>query len=81
MGAASDFVDENLRRLVINGIYWATDLEVPEKVDVSFQNTYQPSFYSKGIFQKKKRPEDFLSVAVGHDPIDYYIDRQNGAHK
>jgi len=81
MGAASDFLDEDLRRLVINGIYWATDLEVPEKVDVSFQNTYQPSFYSKGIFQKKKRPEDFLSVAVGHDPIDYYIDRQNGAHK
>ncbi len=77
MGAASDFLDEDLRRLVINGIYWSVGLNVPEKVDVSFQSTYKPSFYSKGIFQKNKRPEDFLSVEVGHNPMDYYRDRAN----
>ena len=43
MGSADDLTDENLRRLVINGIYWGIGLDVPEKVDVTLQSNYNPN--------------------------------------
>ena len=45
MGAATDLVDEDLRRLVVNGVYWGTGLEVPAKADVTINGTYEPTFY------------------------------------
>lgn len=62
MGAASDLVDENLRRLVINSVYWATELEVPEKADASLKSTFKPTFYSFNGFQKGKTPNDFINI-------------------
>jgi len=75
MGAASDLDDENLRRLVVNGVYWSTGLEVPEKTNVDLQSVYQPSFYGFGLWQKGKKPSDFKNVETNHNPLDYYRDR------
>ena len=35
--------------MVVNGIYWAMDLPVPEKADVTLVGAYNPSQYG---FQK-----------------------------
>jgi len=75
MGAASDLDDENLRRLVINGIYWATGLEVPEKADVDYKSIYKPSFYGFDLWQKGKKPSDFVNVETDHDPMNHYRER------
>ena len=81
MGAASDLVDENLRRLVVNGVYWATGLEVPAKADVDYKSVYKPTFYGvkKGkelMHQKEQFPADFLNVDINDDPMNHYIDRK-----
>jgi len=34
MGSSDDLQDENLRRLVINGVYWGTGLEVPDFLNI-----------------------------------------------
>ena len=60
MGAASDLVDENLRRLVINGVYWGLDMKVPDKADVTIKGDYKPTFYGFNIFKKNATPESFL---------------------
>lgn len=43
MGAATDFADENLRRLVVNGVFWGLEMEVPEKADVTPIGEWIPS--------------------------------------
>ncbi len=60
MGAASDLVDENLRRLVVNGVFWGLNMKVPAKVDVTIDGVYEPTFYGFGTYQKKMTPADFL---------------------
>src|SRR5258707_816001 len=57
MGAATDFQNEALRRLVVNAVYWAAGLEVPTKADVSYVGDYKPSMYGfdgyiKGVMLK-----------------------------
>ncbi len=44
-GASLDFVDENLRRLIVNASYHLTGLEVPQKADVQYVDPFYPSFY------------------------------------
>lgn len=44
-GAAIDFVNEDLRRLVVNATYNLTGLEVPEKADVGYVDAFKPAFY------------------------------------
>jgi len=58
MGAATDLLDENLRRMLVNGIYWTLNDKVPAKADVSLVGDYQPSAYSFGGFRKGVRPSD-----------------------
>jgi hypothetical protein len=57
MGAASDLPNEGLRRLLVNGAYWATGLEVPAMADVSFVGEFKPTFYSPNQFMKGMKPE------------------------
>lgn len=64
MGAASDLTDENLRRLVINGVYWGTNLEVPASADASLKSVFKPTFYGFNEFQKGKTVKDFLNTSV-----------------
>jgi len=70
MGSADDLLDEDLRRLVVNGVYWGLDMKVPAKADVSFQNAYVPTFYGfkddkDGIrkgYRKNHTPEDLIKL-------------------
>jgi hypothetical protein len=59
MGSATDFENEGLRRLIVNGVYWLLGLSVPERADVAYVDAYQPSFYGFNGFRKGLRPSDF----------------------
>jgi len=50
MGASVDFLDESLRRLVVNGTYHLLDLKVPEMAEVGYVDPFYPSFY--GFWRK-----------------------------
>ena len=45
MGAAVDFANEGLRRLVVNAAFYLTGLEVPGKADVQVVDPFNPTFY------------------------------------
>ena len=51
-----------MRRLALNGIYWALGLEVPEDMDVSYTQPYQPNnsgfgeVYKKGLLPEGQLP-------------------------
>ncbi|MEQ9289143.1 MAG: ThuA domain-containing protein [Cyclobacteriaceae bacterium] len=45
LGASSDLLSESVRRMVVNGIYWAMGLPVPEKADVQIVGKYEPTQY------------------------------------
>lgn len=59
MGAASDLVNEGLRRLVVNAVFWGIGLDVPKKANVRFVDPYEPTFYGFKGFSHGKKPEDF----------------------
>ncbi|MBN9657770.1 MAG: ThuA domain-containing protein [Acidobacteria bacterium] len=60
MGAANDLQNEALRRLVVNGCYWALGLEkkLPAKSNVDLVGDYRPSPFKFGGFVKGKKPSD-----------------------
>ncbi len=45
IGAASDMLNEGVRRLLVNGVFWALGEEVPEKANVDLVGEYNPSAY------------------------------------
>jgi hypothetical protein len=57
MGAATDLENEGLRRLVVNAVYWAVGLEVPDKADVRVVGDYKPSAYNFNGFVKGVKPD------------------------
>jgi hypothetical protein len=61
MGAAVDFENESLRRLIVNGCYWAVGLEnaILSKADVGFVDDYQPTWFGFGKYKKGMKPEEF----------------------
>lgn len=59
MGAASDLPNEDLRRLVVNSVFWGLGLEVPDKADVSVVGDYQPSMYGFKGFKVGVKPEAY----------------------
>lgn len=59
LGAATDLASEDLRRLVVNGVYWGLGLEVPEKADATPVGDYQPSDYSFNTFKKGTKASDY----------------------
>ncbi|MDB6052616.1 MAG: hypothetical protein JWN25_139 [Verrucomicrobiales bacterium] len=58
MGAATDLTNESLRRLVVNGVYWGLNMEVPMSADVKYVDPYNPSMYGFDGFKKGIKPED-----------------------
>jgi hypothetical protein len=56
MGAATDLQSEGLRRLIVNAIYWALDLDVPQLADVRYVSEYKPSAYGFDGYRKGMRP-------------------------
>lgn len=45
MGASVDLVSEDLRRLLVNAVYYLTGLDVPAKANVDYVDAFYPSFY------------------------------------
>ncbi len=45
IGAASDLLNESVRRLLVNGVFWAMGEKVPERANVDLIGDYKPSAY------------------------------------
>lgn len=45
IGAAVDLLNEDLRRLFVNSVYWGIGLEVPAKASVDIPESYKPSYF------------------------------------
>jgi hypothetical protein len=58
MGAATDLADENLRRFVVNAVYWGLGIEVPARAEAAIVGAYQPSRFGFGGFRKGVRAAD-----------------------
>lgn len=58
LGAATDLASEDLRRLVVNGVYWGLGMEVPAKADVALVGDFKPTDYSFNGFQKGMKASD-----------------------
>ncbi|HEX7260653.1 MAG TPA: hypothetical protein VF258_02470, partial [Luteolibacter sp.] len=56
MGAATDLASEGLRRLVVNGVFWAIGLDVPAKADVDVVGSFEPLMYGNNGFHKNVKP-------------------------
>jgi hypothetical protein len=70
LGAATDLQDENLRRLVVNGVYWGLGIDVPARADVRYVDPYDPSFYGFDGFRQGLRVADFaLGATVPGTPL------------
>jgi putative heme-binding domain-containing protein len=70
MGSANDLVNEGLRRLVVNGVYWGVGLEVPAKADVTIVDEYKPSFYGFKGWRKGMKVADLeLGKAMPGEPL------------
>jgi hypothetical protein len=60
IGAAVDLESEGLRRLLVNGVYWAAGLEskIPEKADVSYVGEFKATYFGFGQYTKGLKPAD-----------------------
>ncbi len=60
MGSGVDFENAGLRRVVVNGCYWALGLEsrIPEKSNVDYVGEYKPLYFGFGKFKKGLKPAD-----------------------
>jgi len=60
-GASVDFENEALRRLFVNGCYWAVGLEdkIPARANVDYVGEYHPTFFGFGKFKRGVKPTDW----------------------
>jgi hypothetical protein len=66
MGAATDLVTEDLRRLIVNAVYWGMAMPVPAKADVDIVDGYKPTPYGFDGFRKGVKPVDLaLGKPIG----------------
>ena len=61
MGAAIDFENEDLRRLLVNTCFWAVGLEkqIPTRADVRCITEYKPNMFGLELFRKGIYPSDY----------------------
>uniref|UniRef100_UPI002628F5A1 ThuA domain-containing protein n=1 Tax=uncultured Eudoraea sp. TaxID=1035614 RepID=UPI002628F5A1 len=45
IGAATDMLNEGVRRLLVNSVFWSMDMEVPVKADVGIVGDFNPTAY------------------------------------
>ena len=45
IGAATDMLNQGVRRLLVNGVFWTMDLPIPESANVDLIGNYSPSTY------------------------------------
>jgi hypothetical protein len=73
-GASVDWLEEDLRRLLVNAVFFLSDVEVPATTDVSFVEPYAPSAFAHRSNEEwgelGLRPADFAlrsqSTQKGH---------------
>lgn len=70
MGAASDLINESLRRLVINGVHWGLGLEVPAFADVNYVGEFKPLMYGTKDSADLADPYGFRGFKRGVKPAD-----------
>ena len=60
MGAATDLESAGLRRLLVNGCYWAVGLadKIPAEAGVDYVGAYQPTGFGFGKFKPGVKPAD-----------------------
>lgn len=70
-GASQDLLDDNYRRMIINGILWAVGMEdeIKEDLDVSFVGPFQPSRFSMGGHVKQVKPSDLAGLESPIMPV------------
>ena len=44
--------------MIVNGVYWGMNLNVPGQAEVALVGDYRPSFYGFGEFKKGVKPAD-----------------------
>ncbi|WP_291780998.1 ThuA domain-containing protein [Cecembia sp.] len=61
MGASIDLISDDLRRLIVNGAFWALDMpdKITANMNVSIVGNYEPSMFGFGTFRKGMKVEDF----------------------
>ncbi|WP_236975525.1 ThuA domain-containing protein [Membranihabitans maritimus] len=59
MGASIDLLSEDLRRMIINGAYWAIDREdkIDEELNVEIVGDYNPTMFGFDQYKKGRKPE------------------------
>ncbi|MCA9012784.1 MAG: hypothetical protein KDB01_23695, partial [Planctomycetaceae bacterium] len=72
-GASLDFVDEDLRRLIVNAAIELTGGQVPKKADVDFIDPFYPTFFcfiNDPAYYKtmNMKPQDFGLGKAPHRP-------------
>ncbi len=70
-GASVDFVDEDLRRLIVNAAYFLTEQDVPAKADVQYVDPFYPSFYGfiRGQDYWKELNRTPADYGLGKSPV------------
>ena len=60
MGSATDLQNEGLRRLLVNGAYWAVGLEkkIPRQAKADLVGDFQPTMYGFNGFKKGVKPAE-----------------------
>lgn len=78
-GASQDLLDENYRRLIINGVIWACGLEsqIAPDLALDFVGAFQPHVYGAPGNVRNVKPVDLagwdspiMPTGENHDPID-----------
>lgn len=59
MGSATDLADEDLRRLVVNGVFWGFGMDVPAKADVTAPDGFTPTKYGFKGYKNGLKAADF----------------------
>ena len=60
MGSSQDLLDEDLRRLLVNAVYWGLKMEdkIPDKANVEIVGNYEPTHFGFGTFKTGVKPSD-----------------------
>ncbi|WP_297797702.1 ThuA domain-containing protein [uncultured Eudoraea sp.] len=63
IGAATDMLNEGVRRLLVNSVFWSLEMEVPKKADVGIVGDFEPTAYEfrddAYWLEKQLKVEDF----------------------
>ncbi|HVV01901.1 MAG TPA: heme-binding protein, partial [Verrucomicrobiae bacterium] len=81
MGAATDLLNEDLRRLLVNAVYAGVGLSVPKRADARIVGSYAPSNFGFDGFKRGVKPADLeLSAASKSAQAQPKLELRPGDH-